>query len=103
MADNLLARNAVARGNLAEGVTCMQAALEQLRLHPCPIVTWKIESACGRAHAELGDRPKATAAFKRASAIVHEIAGHVADEQLRTTFLNSPAVRDVIEPPDLTT
>ncbi len=103
VADNLLARNAIARGNLAEGVTCMEAALEKLRLHPCPIVTWKIESACGRAFAELGERPKATAAFERAAAIVHEIAGHIADEQLRTTFLTSPAVRDVIEPPDLTT
>ncbi len=102
VADNMLARIAIARGHLSEGVTCMEAALEQLRQHPCPIVTWKIESACGRTYEALGEAQKATAAFERAAAVVHDIAGDIDDETLRTTFLTSPAVQRVTAPPDRT-
>ena len=103
LADSLLARIAITRDNLTEGMTFVEAALAQLRQHPCPIVTWKIESACGRAHRDLGDHGQATAAFECAAAIIREIAGHVKDEHLQTMFLNSTAVRDVFNPPDRVT
>ena len=103
LADNLLAKSAIARGNLPEGVTLMEAALAQLRQHPCPIVTWKIESALGHAQRDLGHHDQATAAFERATAIIREIAGQVEDEGLQATFLNSTAVRNVFNPPDRAT
>ncbi len=99
LADSLLARSAIARGNLAEGVTSMEAALAQLRASPCPIVTWKIESALGHAHRDLGDTDLATAALERATIIIREIAEHVDDKGLQETFLNSAAVRNVLTPP----
>ena len=98
LADSVLARCAIARGNLPEGVTLLEAALHQLRQHPCPIVTWKIESALGHAQRDLGDHDQATAAFTRATTIIHEIAGQVDDEALRTTFLGSAAVGNVLNP-----
>ena len=99
LADSVLARSAVARGNLPEGVTLMEAALAQLGSHPCPIVTWQIESTLGVAQGNLGDHEQATAAFDRAAAIIREVAGQVEDEDLRETFLSSTAVRDVLDPP----
>ena len=99
-ADGLLARSAIARGKLIEGVDFMEAALAQLRLHPCPIVTWKLESALALAHAQLGHHDQATTAVERARAIVQEIAEHVEDESLRTMFLSSTAVRDALGLPD---
>ena len=77
----------------------MEAALAQLRDHPCPIVTWKIESALGYAHRDLGNHDKATAAFDRAAGIIREIAEHVDDKGLQETFLKSTAVRNVLTPP----
>ena len=103
LADSLLARSAIARGDLPKGVTLMEAALAQLRQYPCPIVTWKIESALGDAHRNLGGHDQATAAFDRATAIIREIAGQVEDEGLQATFLNSTAVRNVFTPPDRVT
>ncbi|MCH7748721.1 MAG: hypothetical protein IH939_11560 [Acidobacteria bacterium] len=99
LADSVLARSAITRGNLREGVTLMETALAQLRQHPCPIVTWKIESALGHAQRDLGDHDQATAACDRAAVIVREIAGQVEDEGLQATYLNSTAVRDVFTPP----
>ena len=98
LADSVLARSAIARGNLPEGVTLMEAALAQLRQHPCPIVTWKVESAYGHAHKDLGAHDQATAAFDRATTIIREIAGRVEDEGLQATFLSSTAVRNVFAP-----
>ena len=103
LADSVLARSAITRGNLREGVTVMETALAQLRQHPCPIVTWKIESALGHAQRDLGDHDQATAACDRAAVIVREIAGQVEDEGLQATYLNSTAVRDVFAPPDRAT
>ena len=103
LADSLLARSAIARGDLPKGVTLMEAALAQLRQYPCPIVTWKIESALGDAHRNLGGHDQATAAFDRATAIIRKIAGQVEDEGLQATFLNSTAVRNVFTPPDRVT
>jgi hypothetical protein len=45
----------------------------------------------------LGDKPAAREAFDQAAAIVRNIAGNVTDERLRATFLNSPALREVLD------
>ena len=95
LADSLLARSAVARAHLEEGVAYMDGALAQLHQHPCPVAAWKIQSALGRAHEGLGDRRQANVAFEDAAGIIRGIAEHIDDEDLRTAFLNSPAVRDV--------
>ena len=79
---------------MTAGVEFMETALAQLRQHPCPVLAWKLESAFGRVKRDLGDQEQATEAFERATAIVREIAEHVDDEELRTTFLSSGAVRN---------
>ena len=100
LADGLLARGAIARGKLTEGVAFLETALAQLRQYPCPIVTWKLESARAGVEKKLGDHEQEIAALERARVIIRELAAHVEDEELRTMFLNSPAVSHVFGLPD---
>ena len=99
LADDLLARNAIARDRLAEGVALLESALTVLGRHPCPIVPWKLKSTLGRTQAKLGDHAQATAAIARARASIHEITEHVDDSALCEMFLSSSAVRTALEPP----
>ena len=54
-------------------------------------------AALGRVRLQAGDAPSARQAFTEAAAIVRDIAGNVTDERLRATFLNSAAVREVLD------
>ena len=97
VADSLRGRAAIARGDLTGGVGHLDAALDQLRDHPCPIVAWKINATLGRVCRQLGEVPRATTAFDAAAAIILGIAGHVDDDALRARFLGSAAVRAVFD------
>ena len=50
----------------------------------------------GRLRLLKGEHEGAREAFAHATTVVHEIAAHVDDEKLRATFLNSSAVREVL-------
>jgi tetratricopeptide (TPR) repeat protein len=97
VAHKLLAEVAIARGALAEGEKEFSTALEQLREHPAPLVAWKTYAALGRLRLQLEDRSAAQEAFAHAAEIVNATADNINDETLRTTFLNSALVREVIE------
>ena len=61
------------------------------------LVAWRIYAALGRLRLQLDDDQSARAAFAQAAAIIDTIAGGVNDERLRSKFLNSEAVREVLE------
>ena len=96
VAHNLLAQVAQASGDRAEAEKQFAAALEELRQYPGPVVAWKIYKELGRLRLQLGDRPSAQEAFAHANEIVNSIAANISDERLQTTFLNSTAVREVV-------
>ena len=62
-----------------------------------PIVAWKTYAALGRLRLQAGDVVSAREAFAQAAAIAHTIAAHTSDERLRATFLDSSAVREVLD------
>jgi tetratricopeptide (TPR) repeat protein len=97
VAHKLLAEVAIGRGDPAAAKTELNAALAQLASHPVPIVAWKTYAALGRLHSQLHEDQAARAAFAQAAAIVREIAANVHDEKLRATFVNSVAVREVLD------
>jgi tetratricopeptide (TPR) repeat protein len=97
VARKLFAEIAIARGDLTEAEAQFNAALDLLREYPVPILVWKTYAALGRWRSRLGDKPAAREAFAQAAAIVRTIAANVTDERLRATFLNSPAVREVLD------
>jgi hypothetical protein len=62
-----------------------------------PILAWKVYAALGRLRLRLDDDQSARVAFAQAAAIIDAIAAGVDDERLRSVFLNSEAVREVLE------
>jgi tetratricopeptide (TPR) repeat protein len=97
VAHKLLAEAAIARGDLTAGETQLNAALDQLREYPAPLVAWKIFAALGRLRLQMSENASAREAFAQAAKTVEQIAANVSDEELRATFLNSASVREVLE------
>jgi tetratricopeptide (TPR) repeat protein len=97
IAYKLLAEAAMARGDLADAEVKLAAALDQLHRYPAPLVAWKTHVVLGRMRRKRGDGESAREAFAQAGAIVGEIAANVRDEGLHATFLNSIAVREVLD------
>jgi tetratricopeptide (TPR) repeat protein len=96
VAHGLMARIAIAGGDTRAVESEFIAALAELQEYPAPLVTWRICAALGRLKVTLGDSSGARDAFGRAAEIVNECAANVADANLRATFLNSDAVREVM-------
>jgi tetratricopeptide (TPR) repeat protein len=96
-ARRILADVAVARGDLAGAAAELHAALELLREYPAPLTAWRMNETNGRLHSRSGAPSLAQGAFDRASAIIRMIAANVNDQKLRSIFLESTAVKDVLE------
>jgi serine/threonine protein kinase/tetratricopeptide (TPR) repeat protein len=96
VAHQVMAQVAIAKGELAEGERQFEAALSELRQYPAPLVTWKTYAEVGRLKSRQGDSHSAREAFVQAAEIVNAITANVTDEELRTTFVNSEAVREVL-------
>src|ERR1700733_14524820 len=71
-------------------------AIEVLSDHPAPLVAWKTYAALGRLHAGMGRAAAAREAYSHAVALVEGIATNVHDERLRSVFLGSTAVQEVL-------
>jgi tetratricopeptide (TPR) repeat protein len=97
LAHKLLAEIAMNKGDLDLAGARLRAALEQLAAHPVPIVAWKTYAVLGRLREKLEDHSGAREAFNEAASITDRIAASLADEASRQIFLNSSAVRKVIE------
>jgi len=95
-AHKLLAEVAIAQGDEMRAEAEFNTALEKMRERPVPLVAWKIHAALGRLLDHRGDRPSARLAFAQASTIVQAIAASVSDDALRTKFLNSSSVQEVL-------
>jgi len=85
----------IARGNLSDAETELNAALEQLRNYPAPLVAWKTYALLGRLRLQSGNASGSPEAYAQAATIVNSIAARTNDEELRQTFLNSPAIVQV--------
>jgi hypothetical protein len=59
-------------------------------------VAWRVWAALGHLRTNLGDATAARAAYSNAARIVEGVAENVAEEELRSTFLNSEAVQGVL-------
>jgi tetratricopeptide (TPR) repeat protein len=97
VAHKLLAEVARARDNFSEAEAELNAALTQLDTHPAPLLAWKLYAALGRLRLKLCNDQAAREAYVRAADIIGKIAAEVSDERLRSVFLNSEAVREVLE------
>ena len=97
IAHKLLGEIAVARGQLTEAERELTAALDEVRIHPVPILAWKVYAALGRLRLKLDDDQSARTAFADSAEIIYTIAEGLNDEKLRSTFLESEAVLEVMQ------
>ncbi len=95
-AHRLRAQIAIAASEPATAETEFAAALDELHRYPAPLVTWRTYADLGRLQSERGRLAEATASFTRAAEIIAACASNVTDDNLRATFLNSDAVREVM-------
>jgi tetratricopeptide (TPR) repeat protein len=93
----LLGEVAIARGDFEAAGAELEAAVEQHRRHPSPLMAWRTHAALGRLHTQADNGERAREAFGEAAEIIEMIASNTDEKDLRTTFLSSPAVREVME------
>jgi hypothetical protein len=96
-ARRILAEIATASGDWAEAETELAASLAELRVHPAPLVEWRIHAALARLYRLKHESEAARQSSAQAVQIVHQIASNIDDGQLRSRFLSTPAVQEVFQ------
>ncbi len=97
VAHKLLAHIAISRGDLTKGEAELKSALAVAQEYPAPLVAWRTYAALGSLYSQTGDGQAAREAFNQAAIIIEVIANSVVDEKLRSTFLDSRVVREVLK------
>ena len=96
VAHKLRSEIAIAEGNPEVACGEYQAALDVLDEYPVPVVRWRVLAGLGKLLSSTGDAAGSLKAFGEAKKIVEEIAANVFDNSLRTTFMESEAVQEVM-------
>jgi tetratricopeptide (TPR) repeat protein len=90
----IMAEIDIEANELAAAQMNLMKALEKLSNYPVPVVTWRIYSDLSELRSRTGDTAGASAASAEAARIIQQIAASVTDENLRSNFLSSEAVRN---------
>jgi serine/threonine protein kinase/tetratricopeptide (TPR) repeat protein len=96
VAHRLRAAIAIAEGNPEKAQVDFDEALKVLEDYPAPLVKWRVLADIGRLLSTKGDEQGARRTFASSAEIVNQCAENVTDESLRSVFLNSPAVQEVM-------
>jgi len=96
VAHKLRSEIAIAEGKPEVARGEYQAALDVLDAYPVPVVRWRVLAGLGKLLSSTGEAEGSLRAFVEAKKIVEEIAANVFDNSLRTTFLESKAVQEVM-------
>jgi tetratricopeptide (TPR) repeat protein len=96
VAHKLKAAIAISEQDFEGARAAINEALAVLEAYPVPVVKWKVLADLGRLLKIRGDEVGSRKAFSDALEIVEECASHVTDEQLRSIFMNSTAVKEVV-------
>ena len=70
--------------------------MKVLAEYPAPVVKWKVLAALGQLLKSAGKTDEARRALTEAREIVEYCASKVSDDDLRSIFLNSKAVQEVM-------
>jgi hypothetical protein len=96
IAHEILAKIAITRDDIRSAEAELAAAIEILKDYPAPLVEWKTLVTLGRVRLRKEDFQGTCAAYSSAAAVIEGIASNVTEQELRSTFLNSPAVQEVV-------
>jgi len=96
-AHRVLAEAALGRGDSGDAAAHLAGALDVLRAHPAPLEAWKVHVTIGRVRSAFGAPAEASHAYREAWLVAQDLAASVDDAALRSAFLGSAAVREVVE------
>jgi tetratricopeptide (TPR) repeat protein len=96
VARRLLGEIAAVAGDANTAEEELRRSLEPFATHPIPLIEWRNHVALGRLLASLNRPAAACESFRRAEALVRELAGNISDPAPRKVFLGMDAVREVI-------
>ena len=83
-------------GRIEQGYETLMEARERAKTQGSKWTMWKILTALCRVERQRGDSAAAEKLITEARENIFYIADHIGDEDLRTTFLEQPEVREVI-------
>lgn len=97
IAHRILGEIAALRGDVNTAEEELMRSLKPLECKPAPLVEWKIFAALGRLLQHAHGRPAAAReAFHRSAEVIQKIARNITDPELRSTFIGTSDVRQVL-------
>jgi predicted ATPase len=96
IAQEVLARIALTRGDSRAAESRLAMALDALREYPTPLVEWKVLATLAHSRSQAANLVGGRQAFESAAAVIEKIASNIFEPKLRSVFLNSPAVREAV-------
>jgi len=96
VAHKILTEIALARGDDATAEREIANAILRIETRPMPLVAWRCHALAGRLRSRIGDLEGARRAFLEGAKVLESIVSTIADERLRSVFLDALAVREVL-------
>ncbi len=96
IARTLLSRIAMLSADFDTAAEEITGACSMLRRYPALLCAWRAHAMLGRIEMQCGNRDAGITAYRLAVSDIRYIADHVDDERLRSIFLSSDAIRDVL-------
>jgi DNA-binding winged helix-turn-helix (wHTH) protein/tetratricopeptide (TPR) repeat protein len=96
IARTLLSRIAMLSSDFETAGKEIKEACAMLRRYPARLCAWRAHAMLGRIEMRSGNPDAGLAAYRLAVSNIRYIADHIDEKRLRSTFLSSDAIRDVL-------
>ncbi len=96
IARTLLSRIAMLSADLDTAAEEITAACSMLKRYPALLCAWRAHAMLGRIEMQRGNPDAGVKAYKLAVSNIRYVADHIDDKRLRSIFLSSDAIRDVL-------
>ncbi len=96
IARTLLSRIAMLSADCETAAEEITAACSMLKRYPAVLCAWRAHAMRGRIEVQCGNPDAGITAYRLAVSNIQYVADHIDDERLRSIFLSSDAIRDVL-------
>jgi hypothetical protein len=96
IARTLLSRIAMVSADIGTAAEQIAAACSMLARYPAVLGAWRTHAMLGRIEMQCGNPDAGITAYRLAVSNIRYVADHIDDERLRSTFLGSEAIGDVL-------
>ena len=96
IARTLLSRIAMLSADFDTAAEEIKAACAMLKRYPALLCAWRAHAMLGRIEMQCGNPDAGITAYRLAVSNIRYVADHIDDKRLRSIFLSSDAIRDVL-------